>query len=65
MNGITKGQATLSAAGVGSMCGWGDTILIVSVNHCLKEWDVQSGCRGDMMDRSGGGTGVGRRFACG
>lgn len=40
-------------------------MVIVSVNHCLKEWDVQSGPCGEMMCRSGGGSGVGSGFTCG
>ena len=40
-------------------------MVIVSVNHCLKEFDVQSGPCGDIMLRSGSGSGVGICFACG
>ena len=57
MNSTTECQVTLLAAGVSSVGGWGDTMVIVSVNHLLKEWEVQSGFRGDMMYRSGGGNG--------
>ena len=36
----------------------GDTNLIVSVNHLLKEWDVQSSFHGDMIDRSDDAIGL-------
>ena len=39
-------------------------MVIVSVNHCLKEFDVQSGLCGEIMLRSGGGSGVGICFTC-
>ena len=72
MNAATECQVTLLATGVGSMGGWGNTMVIVSVNHLLKEWKVHSGFRGDTMYWSGdtmywsgGGNGVGRLFACG
>ena len=65
VNGTTKCQTAALSTGVGSTSGWGYIMLIVSVNHLLKEQDVQTDCHGDMMDRSGGGNGVGRKFACG
>ena len=65
MNAATENQVTLLVTGVGSVDGWGDTMVIVSVNHPLKEWEAQSGFHGDMMYRSGGGNGVGRQFSCG
>ena len=65
MNAATECQVTLLATGVGSVGGWGDTMVIVSVNHLLKEWEVQSGFRGDTMCRSGGGNGVGGQVSCG
>ena len=65
MNAAIECQVTVLATGVGSIGGWGDTMVIVSVNHHLKEWEVQSGFCGDTMYRSGGGNRAGRRFACG
>ena len=40
-------------------------MVIVSVNHCLKELDVQSGPFGAIMLRSGIGIGVDNCFTCG
>ena len=40
-------------------------MVIVSVNHCLMGFDVQSGLCVEIMLRSGGGSGVGIRFTCG
>ena len=42
----------------------GNTIVIVSVKHCLKELNVQSDPCGDMMQRRGSGNGVGNGVAC-
>jgi len=40
VDGATKRQVALLATGIGGVGGWGDTEVIVSVNHLLKEWDV-------------------------
>ena len=46
-------EKTCLAGGVGGSGSRGDTIVIESVKHCLKELDVQSGPCGDMMRRRG------------
>ena len=40
-------------------------MIIVLVNHCLKELDVQCSLCEEIMLRSGGGSGVGICFTCG
>jgi len=52
VDGATKRQVALLATGIGGAGDWEDTEVIVSVNHLLKEWDVQSGFQGDTMCRS-------------
>ena len=39
--------------------------MIVSVKHYLKEFNVQSGPCGDMMQRRGSSNGVDNGVACG
>ena len=46
-------QVTCLAGCIGGSCSRGDTTVIVSAKHYLKELDVQSGPCGDMMRRRG------------
>ena len=64
-DGLSNKTLDSTLARISRWFSWGDTMVIVSVNHCWKEFDVQSCPCGDIMLRSGGGSRVGICFTCG